>query len=149
LFTNEYSKLDIKIGFPHLFEFGSEHQFNYLVMTMYGPNLIQLMRLCGGKFSARTTLLIALQIIDRLEDIHQKKYLYGGICPENFMVGTGKESYLLYMTDFGKSTIYKSKNKGTHIPYQTTNTYEHSSYDHVFMSVNCQLGVQSSRRDDI
>ena len=53
------------------------------------------------------------------------------------------------MTDFGKSTIYKSKNKGVHIPYQTTNSYEHISFDHVFMSVNCQLGVQASRRDDI
>lgn len=81
LFMNEYNKLDLKVGFPHMFEFGSERQFNYIVMSMYGPNLSQLMRLCGGKFSARTTLLIALQIVDRLEDIHQKKYLYGGICP--------------------------------------------------------------------
>jgi hypothetical protein len=48
---------------------------------MYGPNLAQLMKLCGGRFTARTTLLIALQIIDRLEEIHNKRYLYGGISP--------------------------------------------------------------------
>lgn len=53
------------------------------------------------------------------------------------------------MTDFAKSTIYKSKNKGIHIPYQSTNSYEDLSFDHVFMSVNNQLGVQASRRDDI
>jgi hypothetical protein len=35
-------------------------------MDIYGPNLLQLMKLCGGKFSARTTLMIGLQILDRL-----------------------------------------------------------------------------------
>lgn len=65
------------------------------------------------------------------------------------MVGINMESYLIYMTDFGKSTVYKSKTKDVHIPYQQTNIYEHPSYDHNFMSLNCQLGIQGSRRDDI
>lgn len=35
-------------------------------MDLYGPNLLQLMKLCGGRFTARTTLMIGLQILDRL-----------------------------------------------------------------------------------
>lgn len=35
-------------------------------MNLYGPNLGQLMKLCGGKFSLRTSLLIGLQALDRL-----------------------------------------------------------------------------------
>lgn len=64
-----------------MFEYGMEGVQNYMVMDLYGPNLGQLMKLCGGKFSARTTLLISLQIIDRLEDVHNKKFLYSGLCP--------------------------------------------------------------------
>lgn len=50
-----------------MFEFGTEGDNNYIIFDLYGPNLLQLMKLCGGKFSARTSLLVALQIMDRLE----------------------------------------------------------------------------------
>lgn len=53
------------------------------------------------------------------------------------------------MIDFSKCIVYKSKSKNVHIPYQHTNIYEHPCFDHNFTSVNCQLGVQCSRRDDI
>lgn len=118
-------------------------------MDLYGPNLAQLMKLCGGKFSARTTLLISLQILDRLEDVHNKKFLYSGLCPENFLIGLNRESFLIYMVDFSRSTIYKSKSKSIHIPYQQTNLYESPIFDHIFSSVNSQLRIQMSRRDDI
>lgn len=53
------------------------------------------------------------------------------------------------MIDFSKATIYKSKTKNVHIPYQQTNVSQTLSFDPNFMSLNCHLGVQASRRDDI
>ena len=70
-----------EIGFPKIYESGNENQLNYLIMDMYGPNLAQLMKVCGGKFTMKTTLLVGLQIIDRLQVLHKENYLYLDIKP--------------------------------------------------------------------
>ncbi len=56
---------------------------------------------------------------------------------------------MIHVIDFSKSTVYKSKSKNVHIPYQHRNKQDSSNVDNTFTSVNYQLGVQSSRRDDI
>ena len=66
----EKGRTDIKPGFPRLFEFGNENGYNYTTMGIYGPNLMQLLKLCGGKFGKRTTHLIGLQILDRIQVLH-------------------------------------------------------------------------------
>ena len=43
---------------------------NYVVQDIYGPNLAQLLRLCGGSFTPRTSIFIGLQILDRIEVLH-------------------------------------------------------------------------------
>ena len=53
-----------------------EKGFCYIVMEMCGPSLAQLLKLCGGKFSKKTVTLIGLQLIDRIEFLHEKKFLY-------------------------------------------------------------------------
>ena len=76
IFKKDDGEHKYEIGFPKIFEFGTESQMNYIVMDLYGPNLGQLLKLCNGKFSMKTTLLIGLQIIDRLEVLHSRNYLY-------------------------------------------------------------------------
>lgn len=58
-------------------------------MTILGPNLEQLLKLCGGLFSLKTTIIVALQILDRLEVLHNYGYTYGDIKPSNFVIGLG------------------------------------------------------------
>jgi hypothetical protein len=55
-----------EIGFAKVYEHGFESEFTYMITTMLGPNLDQLLKLCGGSFSLKTTMLIALQVLDRL-----------------------------------------------------------------------------------
>lgn len=109
--------------------------------------------------------MVGLQILDRIQSIHNCGYLHRNVRPENFVVGLGKDSFLIYMIDFSKALKYKSQNKGVHIPYQQVNRNESQSStrmdgDHgfslnagkeqnLFTSVNHHLGAQSARRDDI
>ena len=55
-----------ELGFAQVYEYGFEPTFNFLIMTLLGPNLEQLMKLCGGSFSLKTTTILALQVLDRL-----------------------------------------------------------------------------------
>lgn len=49
----------ILVGIPNIHWFGSEGDFNVLVMDLLGPNLEDLFNLCGRKFSLKTVLMVA------------------------------------------------------------------------------------------
>ena len=53
-----------QIGFPKLYCYGSEGDYNYLVMELLGPSLSELLAYCNGKFTLKTILLLADQIVD-------------------------------------------------------------------------------------
>jgi serine/threonine protein kinase len=133
-------------GFAHLYEYGQEPEFSYLVMALLGPNLEQLMRLCGGTFSLKTTMIVSLQVLDRLEVLHGHGYIHGDIAPENFLVGLNNDSPFVFMVDFGRCKRFKNRANGQHIGYKEN---VHYPYNPVFSSVNAHNNVQASRRDDI
>ena len=135
-----------EIGFAKIYEYGYEAEYHYLVMSILGPNLDQLLKLCGGSFSLKTTIIIALQILDRLEILHNYGYIYGDIQPTNFVVGLGSESPFIFIIDFGKCKRYKNKTNGQHIIYKENVYY---TFDPVFASINTHNHIQCSRRDDI
>lgn len=58
-----------------------------MIMELLGPNLEQLLKLAGGKLSMKSVLIIGLQIIDRLEILHNTGWVYRDIQPENFVMG--------------------------------------------------------------
>ena len=114
-------------------------------MDIYGPSLAQMMKLCGGKLSLKTVLLVGLQIIDRIETLHSTNYLYLDFKPENFLTGLERESPFIIMIDFGKCLPFKSSKTNQHIPFKHF-TYP---FDPMFSSLNSHLGIHPSRRDDI
>lgn len=72
-------------------------------MQFLGPNLEYLMKKCGGRFTLKTTAIIALQLIDRIETMQSHKFIHRDIKPENFLIGLNQESGLIYLIDFGLS----------------------------------------------
>jgi serine/threonine protein kinase len=52
-----------------------------MVLELLGPNLQDLMTMCGGKFSLKCSLLLVIQIFEKIEYLHTKGYVYRDIKP--------------------------------------------------------------------
>jgi serine/threonine protein kinase len=116
------------------------------VLELLGPNIGDLLEYSGGKFSLKTTLMLADQMIARLEHIHSKGYIHRDLKPENLAIGVGTRSNVVYLFDFGLAKCYKDKDTGAHIQYFDNKPFLGTAR---FASTNAHLGIELSRRDDI
>lgn len=140
-----YEALVSSSDVPRMHWYGIEGQYNVMVLELLGPSVEQMFRKCG-KFSVKTTLLLAEQMIDRLEYVHEQGVLYRDIKPHNFLMGRGDRSNRVYLVDFGLSKSYLNPTTGEHIPCSrkkgVTGTVRYSS-------LNVHEGCEAGRRDDL
>lgn len=73
---------------------------------LLGNNLEEYLDICGGKFSLKTTLMIAEKILSSIEFIHYKNYVHRDIKPGNFLMGLGKKLHQVYTVDLAYATTY-------------------------------------------
>ena len=78
-----------------------------MVIEMLGPSLEDLFNYCGRKFSLKTVLLLADQLISRIETLHKKGYLHRDLKPENILIGLEENASTLYLIDYGLAKKYK------------------------------------------
>ena len=133
------------MGFADLKWFGVEGDYRVLVTDLLGPNLNELFALCGLRFSLKTVLLLADQLISRMKTMHSFSYTHGSVKPENVVIGSGETRSVVYMIDFGRSRQFQDPVEGTHI---SEHCYA-GCYKGSFFSINTCKGIEYSRRDDM
>lgn len=133
-------------GIPNVKWFGVEGDYNVLVMDLLGPSLEDLFNFCHRKLSLKTVLMLADQMINRVEYVHIKSFLHRDIKPDNFLMGLGKRANQVYMIDFGLAKKYRDSATHQHIPYRENKNLTGTAR---YASVNTHLGVEQSRRDDL
>lgn len=141
-----YRILQGHVGIPSVHWFGQEGDYNVLVMDLLGPSLEDLFNFCSRKFSLKTVLLLADQLIARIEYIHSKNFLHRDIKPDNFLVGLGKKENIVYAIDFGLAKKFRDPKTHQHIPYNENKNLTGTAR---YASLNSHLGIEQSRRDDL
>jgi len=139
-----HRELDDIIGFPKLHGLIKGKKQTVTIMDYLGPSLEDLFEFCGNKFSIKTVLMIGIQILNRIERLHEKNYIHRDIKPDNFLIGTRKLKCRIFMIDFGLSKKYIIGNE--HIEYNTNKSFTGSFR---YSSIRNHKGIEQSRRDDL
>ncbi|XP_057985020.1 casein kinase 1-like protein 7 isoform X2 [Hevea brasiliensis] len=141
-----YMLLQGGTGIPHLKWFGVEADYNVMIIDLLGPSLEDLFNYCNRKFTLKTVLMLADQLINRVEYMHSRGFLHRDIKPDNFLMGLGRKANQVYVIDFGLAKKYRDLQTHKHIPYRENKNLTGTAR---YASVNTHLGVEQSRRDDL
>ncbi|KAH9785327.1 Casein kinase 1-like protein 9 [Citrus sinensis] len=169
-----YMLLQGGTGIPHLKWFGVEGDYNIMVIDLLGPSLEDLFNYCNRKFSLKTVLMLADQLINRVEYMHSRGFLHRDIKPDNFLMGLGRKANQVYIIDYGLAKKYRDLQTHKHIPYSqyyispvlflecyldfsvrvfvmhsAVRENKNLTGTARYASVNTHLGVEQSRRDDL
>ncbi|KAK8792924.1 hypothetical protein WA158_005088 [Blastocystis sp. Blastoise] len=141
-----YSVFQGGIGIPRMYWYGTEGAYNVLVMELLGPNLEDMYNYCNRKFSLKTILMLAQEMILRLEFVHSRNFIHRDIKPENFLLGSKTHPNVVYIIDFGLSKKYRNPLTKSHIKFVENKSLTGTPR---YASLNNHLGMEQSRRDDL
>lgn len=132
-------------GAPKLHWCGRESGYNVLVVDLLGPSLEDMFNFCGRKFSVKTVCEVGLQMIDLLEEVHNRGVMHRDIKPDNFLLGLGSAADQLHIIDFGLAKGWRDS-RGKHIPFRDGKSLTGTAR---YCSIPTHKGHEQGRRDDM
>ena len=83
-------------------------------MEYLGCTLQQRLDECGGKFNLKTVCMLAFQMLDVLQNLHDKNLVHRSISLNVWQFGRGEKSLLLFFNDMMECKWYKNKKTLVH-----------------------------------
>jgi serine/threonine protein kinase len=116
---------------------------SYLIMPLYDINCEKLMKINKDHyFNEKDILMLAIQIIQQLNNLHKTGLIHQDIKPDNFVFD--KENNKFKLIDFGLSKSYIKNDN--HIDFERNFSRCGTLR---YMSTNCHMKYTLSRRDDL
>lgn len=141
-----YQILQGGIGIPNFYWFGKNHENHMLVIDLLGKSLETLFEKCNHRFSLKTVLMLAEQMISLIQFFHSKNLIHRDIKPDNFVVGFGSKSNQVFIIDYGLAKRYRNPFSNQHISFSPNKSLTGTAR---YASVNALKGNEQSRRDDL
>jgi len=154
-------------GFPTLYYAGVYDKKNIIVESLLGPSLDKLFKFCGRVFPLKTVCLIGIEMVKRLETMHDKGIIHRDLKPNNLTWGNYNSSYknifsynnntlnaydkldinTIYLIDFGLScSFWDNSYTQRHYKYASGLNFVGTLR---YASLNSHNGIKQSRRDDL
>ena len=130
---------------PTVKSYGFTSSYNILVMQLLGRDLEHHFKK-RKKFSVKTVCMLGFQMINILENIHEKHILHRDIKPENFVMGLNHNSKIVYLIDFGLAKKYRSMSTLIQYPLTLKKKFTGTAR---YASINALKGYEHSRRDEL
>jgi len=138
--TKIYQYLAQGQGIPKVKWFGVDEKNNYMVVTLLGDSLSDVVKK-KGTFSLEDVLKLGKQLLERLQYVHNMGLIHRDIKPDNFLMG---KDNVIFLIDFGLCKKYLKDD--VHIENKKLSKLLGTP---AFVSVNIHNLNQPSRRDDL
>ena len=81
--------------------FGTQDNYNVMVMDLLGPSLEDLFNRCSRRFTLKTVLQLADQMLERVDTLHSRHLIHRDIKP----VSSGLAVTLFYVIVYHRPTL--------------------------------------------
>jgi serine/threonine protein kinase len=126
--------------------FGEAGEYTAMVSDLLGQSLEALFNACGRRFTLKTVIMLAHQLLDRIEAVHQHSYIHRDIKPDNLLMGLNDKSHVVHIVDFGLAKKYRDPKTLTHKSFSTREDLTGTAR---YASINAHKFYEQTRRDDL
>jgi casein kinase I family protein HRR25 len=140
-----YNALSGGVGIPRVMWYGATSTHNILILDLLGPSLNDLHERTGMRFSLKTVLMLADQLITVYEYIHSRNIIHRDVKPNNLLMGVGRMQHRCHIIDFGLSKRFIDPVSNVHIPFKEGKNLTGTAR---YASLYTHAGYEQSRRDD-